>query len=109
MAYHKSKPLSSKEVWLLERTIVDFLGEDFCRFCNLCRPCDVHGWSMSQPGILKTMIYENAFHLDMEETYKGYKKNSLDCEGCDNLCSKRCPFGIDIKEAMKKVHNYFGG
>jgi uncharacterized protein len=109
VAHHLARKLSDNEIKLLERVIVEFLGEDFCRFCNLCRPCDVHGWSMSQPGILKSMIYDTVFNDNMLETYKGYKLNANDCNGCNNLCASRCPFGIDIKGEMKLVHEYFTG
>lgn len=109
VSYTNSKPLTENKIRLLERTIVDFLGEDFCRFCNICRPCDVHGWAMSQPGILKSMLYDTVFNQDMEETYRGYKLNAHDCKGCNNVCASRCPFGIDIKGQMAKVHTYFTG
>jgi uncharacterized protein len=108
-SYYHSEPLHDNKVRLLESTIMDFLGEDFCRFCNLCRPCDVNGWAMSQPGILKSMIYDTVFNTDMLETYKGYKLNAKDCSDCDNLCSSRCPFGINIKGQMQKAHFYFTG
>lgn len=109
VSYYLSKKPTPHDIRLLERTIVDFLGEDFCRFCNLCRPCDVHGWAMSQPGILKSMIYDTVFNSDMLETYKGYKLNAHNCTDCNNLCASRCPFGIDIKGQMAKVHTYFTG
>lgn len=109
VGYYKAQPLTKNQIKLLERTIVDFLGEDFCRFCNMCRPCNVHGWMMSQPGILKSLIYDQVFNTDMSETYKSYKLNARDCKDCNNLCSSRCPFGIDIKGQMEKVHMYFSG
>jgi uncharacterized protein len=106
-AYDNSSKLTSTEVSNLENRIIHFLGKDFCRFCNMCRPCDVYGWQMSQPGILKSLLYHESFNLDMTETYHSYKLNSDDCEGCNNLCATRCPFGIDIKGQMQNIHSFF--
>lgn len=107
IAYHESEPLDEVEVMNIIKKIQNHLGDNFCRFCNLCRPCDVHGWQMSQPGILKSMIYDKVFNSKMKKTYDSYKKNYSDCTGCDDLCSKRCPFGINIKESLGMADQYF--
>lgn len=107
LAYFQSKPLTELEIAKLAETIINYLGEDFCRFCNLCRPCEVHGWKMSQPGILKAMLYDQKFKIDMKETYQKYPLKVDACDGCDSLCSAKCPFGIDIKEQMRQADLYF--
>lgn len=108
-AYFNSKPLTELQIAELSEAIIDFLGKDFCRFCNLCRPCEVHGWKMSQPGILKAMLYDQKFKIDMRKTYEEYPLKADACDGCDNLCSVKCPFSINIKEHMKQADLYFKG
>jgi aryl-alcohol dehydrogenase-like predicted oxidoreductase len=108
-AYKYSFELSYEGTLQIEKRLTDFLGDDFCRFCNYCRPCDMHGWSMSQPGILKAYLYNDKFNIDMNETYQDYKLNATNCTNCDNLCSKRCPYGIDIKGRLEESHQYFTG
>lgn len=93
---------------ILDR-IYKYLGINFCVFCNECRPCNIHGWMMSQPGILKSAIYHEKFGLDMKKTYEKYKLNALNCKDCNNKCSERCPFGIDIKLEMQRIHTLFKG
>jgi predicted aldo/keto reductase-like oxidoreductase len=109
LAYFLSKPLSDIEVGRLSAYIEDYLGKDFCRFCNLCRPCEVYGWAMSQPGILKAMLYSQKFKIDMTKTYERFQLKVDVCNDCDSLCSAKCPFGIDIKKDMQKAQLYFKG
>jgi predicted aldo/keto reductase-like oxidoreductase len=109
IAYDNAKELNQDELINLENKIIKNLGTDFCRFCNECRPCNKYGWQMSQPGILKSMLYHEKFNIDMKEQYFKYPYNVNHCEGCDSECSASCPFGIDIKEQMRKAHNLFVG
>jgi aryl-alcohol dehydrogenase-like predicted oxidoreductase len=107
MAYEQSNPMSDFEIARLTRIIIDFYGKDFCRFCNLCRPCEVYGWQMSQPGILKSFLYDKKLGYDMKSTYDKNKLTVDACTGCDSLCSKKCPFSIDIKDQMMKASKHF--
>lgn len=104
----RSKELSKNEIEILRKNVLDYLGEDVCRFCNECRPCPKHGWKMSQPGILKCLIYHDKFGIDMTEQYSKYKLNVVDCIGCyDRTCNHMCPFGINIKSKMLNAHAKF--
>jgi predicted aldo/keto reductase-like oxidoreductase len=99
--YEKSEEMTFKQEIKLKNKITEILGEDFCRFCNECRPCPKYGWMMSQPGILKSMLYHEKFNTDMKDAYSKYKLNIKDCKDCDSECNKMCPFGINIKEQMQ--------
>ena len=101
-----TKPSLQFQNWL-QTNIINLLGEDFCRYCNECRPCNVYGWQMSQPNILKSLLYDQKFGIDSSKSYLSNNLNIDSCSSCDNLCSARCPFGIDIKGKMKEAHLYF--
>jgi len=102
--YNHSEQISKKHIEEVRNSIEEVLGKDFCRFCNECRPCPKYGWMMSQPGILKSMLYHEKFNTDMKDAYSKYKLNINDCKDCDSECSKMCPFGINIKEKMLEAH-----
>lgn len=100
-----SKLLTDDEINKLRKDVLEYLGEDVCRFCNECRPCPRYGWKMSQPGILKCSIYHEKFGIDMKEQYSKYNLNVLNCIDCkDKTCSNMCPFGINIKKKMVEAH-----
>ncbi|MDF2615471.1 MAG: aldo/keto reductase [Sedimentibacter sp.] len=107
--YLNAAELNTSKLINIESKIIKHLGTDFCRFCNECRPCPKHGWQMSQPSILKAMLYQSKLGIDGKERYSNFAYNVNHCEGCDSECSHMCPFGIDIKEKMQNAHNIFTG
>lgn len=106
IAYENAKKLSNQETDILIGDIIEYLGSDICRFCNECRPCPKYGWQMSQPGIIKSLIYQEKFGINMHSQYDKYKLNVLDCGDC-NACNSMCPFDINIKNKMELAHNLF--
>ena len=109
MAYEASEPILENRYEELNNSIEKYLGTNFCTFCNLCRPCEVHGWKMSQPGILKSMIYDKSFGENMKGTYEKYPLKADSCGDCPSLCSIKCPYGIDIKQSLESADRYFMG
>lgn len=105
-AYENAKELSDENKTNLKLKVLNLLGDDICRFCNECRPCPKFGWQMSQPGIIKSLIYQQKFDINMESQYEKYKLNANDCGTC-NECNKMCNFNIDIKSKMLEAHKLF--
>jgi hypothetical protein len=104
--YENSYKLNKFEIEKLQDKIKYYLGNDFCRFCNKCRPCKKYGWQMSQPSILKAALYQEKFGLNMLDNYKKNKYTVKNCEEC-NDCKSICPFEINIKEKMIEADNLF--
>lgn len=79
-----------------------------CTYCNHCLPCP------ENIDIAAVMRYKDIInsHLaaDKEpyivEHYKALEKNADDCIAC-GACMKKCPFGVNIIDEMKKIRKDF--
>lgn len=97
--------LSAEELRGLSEAARRFLGDDYCRTCKHCAPCDTHGWRMDIDAILRlegfTTIY--GYKKRPRDQYRGFDLKGSDCAEC-GVCEAKCPYDIQISQRLKKAH-----
>ena len=76
-----------------------------CLYCNHCLPCP----SQINIGILTKLLDTGVLNgktESLQAEYDKLDKKASDCIEC-GVCIKRCPFGIDIVENMRKANEIF--
>lgn len=94
------KPLTQAEHSECER-IAKELGSEFCRRCGYCLPCPN---GIDIPTNFTFVNYLEKYNLRdwAKERYAAMKAKAADCASC-GICETRCPYGIKIREKLKKV------
>ena len=77
----------------------------FCHRCGYCMPCTV---GIDIPTIFTFEKYYLDYNLKewAKARYEGSKVKASSCINC-GACVKRCPYGINIPERMKKISELF--
>lgn len=83
------------------QSIVDQLGETFCRRCGYCEPCP-EGIVISGQFLLEGYLLRYDLEDWARERFAGLDKTAKDCVEC-GLCEPRCPYDLPIREMLKKV------
>lgn len=98
-------PLNSEEKAEVER-LRETLGTDFCRRCGYCMPCPQ---GINIPSVFLFEGYLTRYDLSAwaKERYSLMTKFASDCVEC-GICEPRCPYGLNIREKMKKAADLFG-
>ncbi|MFB6089301.1 MAG: aldo/keto reductase, partial [Candidatus Aenigmatarchaeota archaeon] len=89
----------------IKEEVFAFLGNNFCRDCRYCWPCEELGYDFNIPEILR--------FLDRYEKYNykrfprlGFSKLPYRDRITDfNECDVSCPFGVDIQKRLKDAQN----
>ena len=81
--------------------IKDLLGTNFCRRCNYCAPCAA---GINIPAVFLIEGYYSRYDLKdwARFRYSQLDKTASDCIGC-GACEARCPYGLPIREMLKRV------
>ena len=97
-------PLSAQEQEKIE-AIRKSLGTQFCRRCNYCAPCTV---GMGIPAQFLFEGYYTRYNLKewAAARYNAQAVKASDCIEC-GVCESRCPYGLPIREMLKKVVDIF--
>ena len=100
-----SAPLSAEEQNKIAE-IKGLLGTNFCRRCNYCAPCT------AGINISAVFLFEGYYsRYDLKNwaiaRYSTLAKTASDCIGC-GACEARCPYGLPIREMLKKAAAAFG-
>jgi len=98
-------PLNAQELEDVE-TLRTTLGTDFCRRCGYCMPCPE---GINIPSVFLFEGYLTRYDLKgwAQERYDLMTKFASDCKAC-GACEPRCPYGLPIREKMKKAAVLFG-
>ncbi len=82
------------------------LGTQFCRRCNYCAPCTV---GISIPNVFLFDGYLQRYGLEgwARERYATLAVKASGCVEC-GACEPRCPYGLPIREMLKKAAEDFG-
>ena len=104
-AYANKSPLTEAEQTKIDKVRVD-LGSNFCRRCNYCAPCTA---GISIYSVFLFEGYLTRYNLVEWATgrYNAMEKTASDCIGC-GVCEPRCPYGLPIRDMMKKAVKLFG-
>lgn len=84
-----------------------FNADGRCMYCNHCLPCP------SRIDIASVNKYLDLVELDkkaadsVKQHYLSLDSTAENCIGC-GACEKRCPFGVEVIERMKRAAKVFG-
>jgi len=77
-----------------------------CVYCNHCLPCPV---GIDVGGTLRlAAIAEQAISEGLRSEYEALPARASDCVECGE-CVERCPFGVDVMEAMRRAAQVLEG
>lgn len=101
-----SAPLNEDELARVEKIRSELTG-NFCRRCNYCAPCTV---GISIPSVFLFAGYLERYGLAdwAKGRYNAMKVKASACIGCGK-CEPRCPYGLPIREMLKKAAKEFEG
>ena len=104
-AYADKSPLTEAEEEKIA-AIRQELGNDFCRRCNYCSPCTV---GINIYSVLLFEGYYTRYNLKdwASDRYNALDKYASECIGC-GVCETRCPYGLPIRQKLKKAAEIFG-
>ena len=82
------------------------LGTNFCRRCNYCAPCTA---GINIPSVFLFEGYYSRYGLKdwARDRYAQLQKTASDCIGC-GVCEERCPYGLPIRQMLKKTATVMG-
>ena len=75
-----------------------------CMYCNHCQPCPKK-IDIAEVTKLADMA-EKEMTDDLQRRYMALARNGADCIHCES-CTRRCPFGIDASENMRRAQQVF--
>lgn len=98
-------PLNAEEQAEVEH-LRETLGTDFCRRCGYCLPCPQ---GINIPAVFLFEGYLTRYDLKewAQERYNLMTKFASACAACGE-CEPRCPYGLPIRDKMKKAADLFG-
>lgn len=78
-----------------------------CTYCNHCSPCPV-GIDIAEVNrLLDEALKHDHVPDNIMKEYKALPHKAGECVEC-GACEGRCPFGVPVKERMKKAAKVFG-
>lgn len=78
-----------------------------CMYCNHCQPCPAHIDIAAVTKFLDLALQQESVPETIMEHYKALPAKADDCLMCGK-CELNCPFGVNIRENMKKAQAVFG-
>lgn len=104
-AFEDDSPLTDEEKEEIER-IRKTLGTQFCRRCNYCQPCPQQ-INISQIFVFEGYLTRYGLADWARAGYNGLARKADDCVRC-GTCESRCPYGLPIREMLKRCAREFG-
>ena len=77
-----------------------------CMYCNHCQPCPSHIDIASVTKFLDLALQQESVPPTVRQHYFAMKTTARDCIMCGQ-CEPNCPFGVKIRENMKKANEVF--
>ncbi len=77
-----------------------------CMYCNHCQPCPAHIDIAAVTKFLDLTLQQESVPETVMEHYKSLPAKADDCLMCGK-CESNCPFGVNIRENMKKARSVF--
>lgn len=81
--------------------------EGHCMYCSHCQPCPVQIDIATLTKFLNLALAQGGIPETVREHYKVLEHHGSDCIECA-ACESRCPFGVEVRENMKKAVAVFG-
>ena len=78
-----------------------------CTYCGHCAPCSA-GIDIAAVNKFRNLAQvQGEIPETVREHYRTLAHHASECIGC-GLCEPRCPFGVEIVEAMRRAAERFG-
>ena len=77
-----------------------------CMYCNHCQPCPSHIDIAAVTKFLDLALQQDIVPDTVKQHYFAMKANADDCIMCGK-CEPNCPFGVKVRENMKKAREVF--
>ena len=78
-----------------------------CMYCGHCAPCSA-GIDIASVNKFRNLAQvQGEIPETVREHYRTLAHHASECIGC-GLCEPRCPFGVEIVEAMRRAAERFG-
>ncbi len=99
------KPLAPEKVEELVAR-ARFLGDDVCRACGYCRECPAE---LDIPRLMQIADENRVFSYEWPRFRREYASLDPKVDACTDCgqCEEKCPFGLNIRERIRKVHQHF--
>ncbi len=81
--------------------------EGHCMYCSHCAPCPQKIDIASVTKFLNLTLAQKSVPETVREHYAALEHHAGECIAC-GACEKRCPFGVSIRENMKRAKEVFG-
>lgn len=85
----------------------NFSWKGHCMYCGHCAPCTSGIDIASVNKFYNLTTAQGKIPETVREHYKALTHHASECIGC-GLCQTRCPFGVEIVEAMGRAAERFG-
>lgn len=79
-----------------------------CMYCNHCQPCPSHIDIAAVTKFLDLALQQKEVPDTVRQHYYALKSNATDCIECGQ-CEPNCPFGVQIRENMRRAREVFKG
>lgn len=84
-----------------------FSWQGHCMYCGHCAPCSA-GIDIAAVNKFRNLAQaQGEIPETVRELYRTLTHHASECIGC-GLCEPRCPFGVEIVEAMRRAAERFG-
>ncbi len=77
-----------------------------CMYCNHCQPCPAHIDIAAVTKYLDLATMQTELPDTVRQHYNALKKTAQDCIQCGQ-CEPNCPFGVQVRENMKRAQEVF--
>lgn len=78
-----------------------------CMYCSHCAPCPAEISVADVTKFLNLALAQKEIPETVREHYRALSHHAGECIQC-GACETRCPFGVEIRENMKKAAEVFG-
>ena len=76
-------------------------------YCSHCAPCPKKIDIATVTKFLNLTIAQKSLPETVREHYAALEQHAGECIQC-GVCETRCPFGVEIRQNMKKAQEVFG-
>lgn len=91
--------LTEERKAVIEKDRAELAG-DFCRSCGYCMPCP-EGIEIRQCARMSLLMRRSPHKPYLSEEWQQKMAKIKDCKECGK-CQKKCPYGLDIPNLLKK-------
>lgn len=84
-----------------------FTWHGHCMYCGHCAPCSAGIDIASVNKFYNLVAAQGEIPETVREHYRALTHHASECIGCSQ-CEQRCPFGVEVVEAMRRAAGKFG-